>query len=37
MIATTIQDRKYIGYVLCFVVLVVIIVNYVALLSSITW
>ena len=37
VIASTIQDRKYIGYVLCLVVLVVIVVNYFALLTSITW
>ena len=37
MISTTISDRKYIGYILCFVVLIVILVNYIALIKSITW
>ena len=37
VIVTTINDRKYIGYILCTVVIVVILVNYVALLKSITW
>ena len=37
MIATTINDRKYIGYILCSVVLIVILVNYIALIKSITW
>ena len=37
MIVTTINDRKYIGYILCAVVIVVILVNYVAILKSITW
>ena len=37
MISTTISDRKYIGYILCSVVVIVILVNYIALIKSITW
>ena len=37
MIDTTIEDRKYIGYILCLVTFIVIVVNLAALVSSLTW
>ena len=37
MIETTIEDRRYIGYILCLVTLIVIVVNLATLIDSITW
>ena len=37
VIDTTIQDRRFIGYLLCMVTLVVILVNLLAISHSIFW
>ena len=37
VIYTTIHDRKYIGYILCLVTIIVIVVNIAAIIQSISW
>ena len=37
MVTTTIQDRKFIGYLLCAVTFAVIVVNLIQLSKSISW